>query len=148
MSKQILEHKGFQGSVEFSFENNVLFGKILHINDLVSFEAESPVGLHEAFVEAVEDYLETCADLGVEPNKPFSGTFNVRIGRDLHRDAARQAVREDKSLNDLVKDAIECHIHGRHQEVHHHYPEQMDYEGSFTVHERRTTQKVFLSLVK
>jgi predicted HicB family RNase H-like nuclease len=148
MSKKILEYKGFQGSVEFSLENNILYGKILHIDDLISFEADSPAGLYDSFVESVEDYLETCVELGVEPNKPFSGTFNVRIGRDLHREAARNASREDKSLNDFVKDAIECHIHGRHQEVHHHYPEQVDYEGSFTVHERRTTQKVFLRVVK
>jgi predicted HicB family RNase H-like nuclease len=148
MSKKILEHKGFQGSTELSLENNVLYGKILHIDDLISYEADTPIGLSEAFIEAVEDYLDTCKEMGLEPNRPFSGTFNVRVGRDLHRDAARHAMREGKSLNDFVKDAIECHVHGRHQEVHHHYPQELDYEGTFTVHERKPTQKVHMRLVK
>jgi len=148
MSKQILEHNGFQGSVECSLENDILYGKILHIEDMVTFEADTPQGLRQSFIEAVDDYIEMCRELGVEPNKPFSGTFNVRIGRELHREVARHAAREGKGLNDFVKDAIECHIHGRHQEIHHHYPNHQDYEGSFTLHERRPTQKVSMRLVK
>lgn len=121
MSKKILEHKGFQGSMEVSVEDNVLFGKILNITDLVSYDADTPAGLKEAFSEAVDDYLETCKQLGVNPDKPLSGTFNIRIGCDLHRQAAMQAIREEKSLNDFVKEAVECHVHGRHQQIHHHY---------------------------
>lgn len=147
MSKKILEHKGFQGSVEFSLENNILFGKILHIDDLVTFEADNIKDLHDSFVESIEDYLETCKELGTEPNKPFSGTFNVRIGTSLHREVARHASREDKSINDVVREAIDCHLYGRHQEIHHHYPELPSYETSFKVHERRPTQRVTLRAV-
>lgn len=147
MSKKILEHKGFQGSVEFSLENNVLFGKILHIDDLVTFEGDDVQGLYTAFVESVDDYLETCAQLGTEPNRPYSGTFNVRIGPTLHRDLARQATREDKSINDFVREAIDCHLNGRHQEVHHHYTGLPGYEGSFTVPKARPAQRVHLRAV-
>ncbi|WP_313058343.1 type II toxin-antitoxin system HicB family antitoxin [Stutzerimonas nitrititolerans] len=135
MSKQILEHKGFQGSVEFSLENNILFGRILHIHDVVSYDADTVSEIYEAFKEAVDDYIETCAELGVEPNKPYSGTFNVRIGRRLHREAAQQATREDKSINDFIKDAIECHLHGRHQQIHHHYPTPAGYEADYFIPE-------------
>lgn len=148
MTKKILEYKGFQGSVEFSLENNVLFGKILNIDDLVTFEGDDVKGLNESFLESVDDYIQTCADLGTEPNRPYSGTFNVRIGATLHRDLARQAAREDKSINDFVREAIDCHLNGRHQEVHHHYAELPGYETSFTVLEKRPAQRVHLRAVK
>lgn len=140
MSKKILEYKGFQGSVDFSIESNVLFGKILHIEDLVTFEGDDVKGLHEAFIESVDDYLKTCKDLGTLPNRPFSGTFNVRIGPALHRDLVKQATREDKSINDFVKEAIDCHLNGRHQEVHHHYDALPGYETSFFVPEKKRAQ--------
>jgi len=148
MTKKILEYKGFQGSVEFSLENNVLFGKILNIDDLVTFEGDDVKGLNESFLESVDDYIQTCADLGTVPNRPYSGTFNVRIGANLHRDLARQAAREEKSINDFVKEAIDCHLNGRHQEVHHHYPEFPGYETSFTVQEKRPAQRIHLRAVK
>ena len=71
MSK-VMEYKGYQGSVDFSLEDRVLHGKILHINDLVTFEAESLAALEEAFHEAVEDYLddysEFCEEEGYNPS--------------------------------------------------------------------------------
>jgi predicted HicB family RNase H-like nuclease len=145
--KKILEYKGFQGSVEFSLESNVLFGKILHIEDLITFEGDDVKGLNESFTESVDDYLATCVEIGVEPNRPYSGTFNVRIGAALHRDVARQAVREDKSINDFVREAIDCHLNGRHHEVHHHYEGGIGYEASFKVQEKRPAQRVHLRAV-
>jgi len=124
MTKKILEYKGFQGSVDFSVEDNILFGKILHISDVVSYDADTAAEIYNSFKEAVDDYIETCKELGVEPDRPLSGTFNIRIGSRLHKEIALQSVREGKSINDFVKDAIECHLHGRHQQIHHHYTQQ------------------------
>ena len=56
----ILEYKGFYGSVSHSIEDEVVHGKIECINDLVTYEAETVTELKVAFREAVEDYLETC----------------------------------------------------------------------------------------
>lgn len=128
MSNKTLEYKGFQGSVNFDLETNVLHGKILHINDLVSYEAESVDGLNKSFIEAVEDYLETCELLGVEPEKPFSGSFNIRIGQELHKDLAKFSARHGSSINDVVKEAINCHVNGRHNEIHHHHYPVSEYE--------------------
>jgi len=75
MSEQenVLKHKGLQGSVEVSFEDNVLHGRVLCINDLVTFEAQTPEGLRQAFETQVNEYMEFCEDEGVVPDKPFSG---------------------------------------------------------------------------
>lgn len=102
MKPQILEYKGYQGSIEASIEDNVLHGKILHINDLVTYESETPAGLMDAFEAQVDDYLEFCREEGVEPDKPYKGSFNVRVGSSIHKRLVLAATREGMSLNETV----------------------------------------------
>jgi len=102
----ILEYKGYYASLHFSSEDEVFYGKLLGIDDLVNFEGASVKELKKAFHEAVEDYLETCKELGKEPNKTYKGTFNIRITTDLHKEAAVFAASQNISLNDFVKTAI------------------------------------------
>ena len=103
----ILEYKGYIGRVEFSAEDRIFHGSIEFINDLVTFEATSVDDLEKEFKAAVDDYLETCKGLNIAPQKPFKGTFNVRIDPELHREAAFQASKRNLSLNKLVEEAIE-----------------------------------------
>jgi predicted HicB family RNase H-like nuclease len=110
----LLKHKGYIGSVEVSLGDACLHGKILFIQDIVTYEGQTVSELKQAFVEAVEDYLATCEELGREPQKPFSGSFNVRVGPELHKAAAEQAYRENISLNELVKCALEERLAPHH----------------------------------
>ena len=71
----ILEYKGYHGTVEPDLERGVMRGKLLFISDLVSFEADTLPQLRQAFEEAVDDYLGTCAQLGRVPQQPASGSF-------------------------------------------------------------------------
>lgn len=102
----ILEYKNYFATVHFTAEDEVFHGKIIGINDLVSFEGTTVKELKAAFQEAVEDYLETCQVIGKDPDKAYKGSFNVRIPSDLHREAAQYASIKNISLNDLVKQAI------------------------------------------
>lgn len=74
----ILEYKGYYADIHFSANNEVFYGKNLNINDLVSFEGDSVKELKEAFHKAVEDYLETCNELGKEPDKTYKGTITAQ----------------------------------------------------------------------
>lgn len=65
----VMEYKGYTGTVEFSAENNILFGKVTGINGLVSYEGESVSELCKDFESAVDDYLEMCKENGIEPQK-------------------------------------------------------------------------------
>lgn len=114
-----LKHKGYIGSVEVSLEDVCLHGKILFIRDIVTYEGQTVDELNQAFVEAVEDYLATCKELGREPQKPFSGSFNVRVRPELHKAAAEQACREGISLNELVNRALEERL-ARSPRTYHH----------------------------
>lgn len=73
----------------------------------MSFVYASVADLKKAFHEAVEDYLETCAELGKDPEKTYKGSFNVRISPELHRKAANLASLRKITLNELVKKAID-----------------------------------------
>lgn len=103
----ILEYKGYYANVHFNAEDEVFYGKVIGIDDLVSFEGETAKELKQAFHEAVEDYLETCQELGKAPDKTYKGVFNVRIPSELHRKAAIIAATNNVTLNDLVKTAID-----------------------------------------
>lgn len=117
----LLEYKGYHGSIEFDVEDEVLHGRILYVNDLVNFEGQTIPELKGAFEEAVDDYLEFCNEEGREPDKPFSGSFNVRIGRELHRKAAIWGVQHQKKLNQVVVLAVEKLVSEKSEEVLHIY---------------------------
>ena len=102
----ILRYKDYYAEVHFSSEDDVLYGKVIGINDLISFEAVSVKELKKAFREAVLDYLQTCKSLDKTPGKTYKGSFNVRIPTELHREAAMFAAFKNMSLNDFVRYAI------------------------------------------
>ena len=102
-----MTYKGYIGSVAFSEKDNVFFGKIEGINGLVNFEGESVKELTNAFHEAVEDYIAYCKDEGIEPDKSYSGSLNVRLSPTIHRQIAILAKQAGLSLNAYIKDALE-----------------------------------------
>lgn len=102
----IIEYKGYMGSVEFSSEDGVFYGKVLGLNDLITFEGESVRELTAAFKDSIEDYLETCKELGKDPEKTYKGTFNVRLSSELHKKAAMVATSQNMTLNQFVKFAL------------------------------------------
>lgn len=104
--KNYLEHKGYLGTVEFSADDKVFFGKIQGINDLVLFEGESVSELEENFIEAVDDYLDTCKEVGKQPDKTFKGNFNVRVDKNTHKKLFLLAAKKGLNLNQLVSKSL------------------------------------------
>ena len=74
-----MSYKGYSARVEYDDEDGIFVGRIAGIRDGVGFHADSVAELREAFHEAVEDYLETCASIGKEPQKAFSGQMMFRV---------------------------------------------------------------------
>lgn len=106
----ILKYRGYEGTAELDMARGVCRGKILLINDLVTYESSEISGLQQAFEAAVEDYIETCAALGREPQITLKGQFNVRVSPKLHRDLNIRAVNDGVSLNEIVNRACEAFI--------------------------------------
>lgn len=110
--KNLLEYKGFAGTVEFSADDEVFFGKISGIRDAITFEADSVVKLKKAFHEAVDDYIQTCAEQKKDPDKEFKGSFNVRVKPKIHRLAVLKSSAMKISLNQFVERALEKEVLG------------------------------------
>lgn len=101
-----LEYKGYTGSIEYSPEDSLLFGKVVGIRGLISYEGETGKLLEADFREAIDAYLADCKEEGKSPEKPFKGSFNVRIPATLHQRAALMAMEAKTSLNNFVAEAI------------------------------------------
>jgi predicted HicB family RNase H-like nuclease len=103
----VIKYKKFIGSVRFSAKDEVFFGKIEGIDDLVTFEGDSVTELKKAFSEAVEDYIELCEKKNKSFEKSYNGSFNIRLPQELHKMAAMKAKTKGISLNHLIKQAVE-----------------------------------------
>ena len=102
-----IEYNGYIGTIEYSQEDKCFFGKLNMINDLVTFEANNADDLEKNFRNSVDEYIESCKQLGREPQKAFKGVFNVRTGSELHMAAVRNALKMGISLNSYIKSLIE-----------------------------------------
>jgi predicted HicB family RNase H-like nuclease len=105
-----LEHKGYTGSIEYSAEDDLLYGKVLGIRGLISYEGETGKLLEVDFKETIDMYLADCKAEGKKPEKPFKGSFNVRIPATLHQKAALLAIEAKTSLNNFVAEAIRLRV--------------------------------------
>lgn len=105
-----MEYKGYVGSVEFSQEDSVLFGKVMSIRALISYEGQTVQELVNDFHDAVDAYLNLCAEEGAPPEKAYKGSFNIRISPELHRRAALYATAHQTTLNRVVESALEHYV--------------------------------------
>lgn len=103
----MMNYKGFSARIEYSDEDGCFVGRVAGIQDVIGFHGQSVAKLRAAFKEAIDDYLETCARVGKQPNKPYSGQFRLRLSPDLHARVALAAESKGKSLNTLITDLIE-----------------------------------------
>jgi len=102
----MMEYKGYLGRVEYDDEAGVFHGEVINLRDVVTFQGETVQELRRAFQESVDDYLAFCIERNEEPERPYSGTFTVRVPPELHRDAALQARLRNKSLNSWVAELL------------------------------------------
>jgi predicted HicB family RNase H-like nuclease len=103
---RLLRYGDYNASVEFDGEDEIFVGRILGIDDFVSFHAESVEALKAAFREAVDDYRETCRRVGKAPEKSFSGNLMLRVDPAVHSKAALAAESAGKSLNQWGEEAL------------------------------------------
>lgn len=104
--KNTMSYKGYVGTVEYSEEDQCLFGRIAGISDIITYEGESVSEIQAAFQEAVDDYLNHCAQTGKSPQKPYSGKVMLRIAPELHARLAVEAAAHQMSLNQYAANKL------------------------------------------
>ena len=108
-----IEYKGYLGSVEFSEEDGLFYGKVMGVRSLISYEGETAKELLEDFHGAVDDYLETCAAEGKQPEVAYKGSFNVRISPELHKRLVVYATAHQMSLNSYIEETLKNSVAAR-----------------------------------
>ena len=102
-----MNYKGQIAWIDFSEADGLFLGRLLGINDVVGFHADNVPGLHAAFEEAVDDYLETCIKVGKPPQKPASGKMMLRVPPEVHRAALVAAQAAGTSLNQWAAQVLQ-----------------------------------------
>ena len=102
-----MTYKGYTARIEYDDEDGIFTGRLAGIRDGVGFHAGTVGALRDGFHEAVEDYIETCAKIGKEPQKAFSGQVMFRVDPEVHRKAALAAELSGKSLNQWAEEVLD-----------------------------------------
>lgn len=105
-----MKYRGYLGSVEYSEEDGILYGKVLGIRSVLSYEGESVSELVEDFHGVVDDYLRVCEEDGITPERAYKGSFNVRVDPELHKESAVYAMAHQMTLNSVVESALRQYI--------------------------------------
>ena len=104
-----MEYKGYIATIEYDDVEDLLYGHVVNTGpvSMVNFAASDVEGLKREFKNSIDEHLEFCKQRGIEPLKPFSGKFNLRLGSDLHRWVTLAAMEDGESLNAWIKQALE-----------------------------------------
>jgi len=105
-----LIYKNYHGSIEYSKEDKVLFGKVLGIKSLISYEGKTGEKLEKDFQEAIDFYIMDCESEDVEPEVAFKGSFNVRVPSNVHMALALAAKANMSSLNSYGRGILEQNL--------------------------------------
>lgn len=105
-----MTYKGYTGTVEYSAPDRVFHGRLLGITDVITFEGTTVDELEADFRAGVDSYLLGCAEDGVEPQRPYSGRFVLRLSPEIHRDASIAARRAHASMNAWIVEAIRMRL--------------------------------------
>lgn len=102
----MMNYKGYIGKVEYDDENRVFTGSVVNVKTVITFQGSTVDEIEDEFKASVDDYLAWCMEDGVEPEKPYSGRFNVRFTPELHSRAVAGAKLLGMSLNSFVEKSV------------------------------------------
>ncbi len=106
----MMEYKGYYGAVKFDPELDQFHGRVVNTRSVISFYGSSVEELRKEMATSVDAYLEVCEEQGIEPERPYSGKFMVRVPPEVHRDIALAAAAEGKSMNEWVGEKVAGHV--------------------------------------
>jgi len=104
-------YKRYIARIEPDLDDGILVGRVINTRDIIGFHGQTISQTIESFHAVIDEYLEDCHQRGVDPNKPYSGKFNLRLTPELHSRIAAVAARSGKSLNQLVIEKLEQITH-------------------------------------
>lgn len=93
--KKEIKYAGLKGSYEFMEDENIFFGKLTNISDLVTFESDTEEGIKPAFIEAVNDYRSLCDEVD-------KSVISCREEYEIYVDELENGIQEDDEEIELL----------------------------------------------
>ncbi len=101
-----MKYKGYEAVIEYDEVDRLFFGRVINTKDIISFDGTTVEELQQSFEAVIDEYLEDCKQEGKEPDKAYSGQFNLRISPELHRKISIEAKKQNLSLNSFVEETL------------------------------------------
>lgn len=104
----VLKYKGFAARIEFSADRESFSGRVIRIEDNVTFSGSSVRELKKAMKDAVDIYVEKCRKKGRDARKTYSGKLLFRFSPELHAGIADAAAVNSQSINEYGREIFEA----------------------------------------
>jgi predicted HicB family RNase H-like nuclease/tetrahydromethanopterin S-methyltransferase subunit B len=101
-----MKYKGYTGRVEFDAEDNLLFGEVIGLRDIITFQGTTVEEIVKAFHKSVDTYLDFCKEQEQEPEKPFAGKIPFRTTPEIHYRIYMAAKLANKSINAWMNEVL------------------------------------------
>jgi predicted HicB family RNase H-like nuclease len=101
-----MRHSDYVARITYDEEIDSFFGEVINTSDVITFYGHSIEELRREMASSIEAHLEACRIKGVEPSRPYSGKFNLRLSPDDHARVAAAAAAAGKSMNTWVAEVL------------------------------------------
>jgi len=105
-----LQHRGYEGTVQYSAEDKMLHGRLLCARDMISYGGNDLAEIETNFKDAVDEYLAFCAEEGKAPDPPNPLATEIALKHDVQAEALRYAQQHNRPLETVVNDAVKDYL--------------------------------------
>jgi predicted HicB family RNase H-like nuclease len=108
-----MTYKGYTAQMEFDTEDKIIVGRVIDIDDIITFHGASIDEFETAMQTAIDGYIYACGQLGQAVEKPASGRLMLRVDPAVHAAAVKASARSGQSLNKWAEKALDQAAHAR-----------------------------------
>ncbi len=101
-----MTYKGYIARIEYDSNDRCFFGHVQGIKDIIDFDGKSVEELEAAFHQIIDFYMESCREIGKEPERSQSGMLVVKLPESLYEEISLESEKLGKSAAAIVVDAL------------------------------------------
>ena len=106
-----MNYRGYTARMDFDAEDKIIVGRVIDIDDIITFHGVSVAEFEAAFHTAVDGYIHACEQLGQAADKPASGRMMLRVNPVVHAAAVKASARSGQSLNKWAENVLKQAAH-------------------------------------
>ena len=106
-----MSYRGYTARMEFDPDDKIIVGRVLDIDDIITFHGTSVADFEGALRCAVDGYIAACEQLGQAADKPASGKMMLRVDPAVHAAAVKASARSGQSLNKWAEQVLRAAAH-------------------------------------